>query len=202
MLINVPKRFIYAQQNLRRRTPLLVWTLRLRAIWLHRNIFILIFLYQQLSIKKIQYQTRLQPTYILNSLISLMLIKQVYYLLTHVSPKSNAIATSKFAHSCEYWVIKHGISYLELNIGEEAEHKPFAYDKHWYVFYTSPKTLIDIFLSKKFYKTVLVKLMQLLIYNWPVLNARRVYISGYLLFTTNWYYVRFLFLRYFRVLNF
>lgn len=202
MLINVPRRFLYAQQNLRKRTPLLVWTLKLRSIWLHRNIFILIFLYQQLSLKKIPYYTLAQPTRLLNYFIRFILIKQLYHLLTHIYLKSYTIVVNKFSRSCDYWVIKHGISYLELSIGSEATHRPLADNKHWYVFYTSPKTLIDMFLSKKFYKTELIKLIQLLIYNWPVLNAKRFYVSGYLIFTNNWYSVRFLFLKYFRVLNF
>lgn len=199
-LIQVPKRCICVQQNFRRRTPLLVWTLRLRSIWLYRNIFILIFLYKQLVLQHVPHFDLLNSNRLTEHLTQLVLIKKLHYTLTRVHLKSYTVVTSKFSRSCDYWILLNGFNYLRSR--DLVWRNSLDFKNHWYMIYVNPYTLVGVFLANKFYKPELLRLVQLLIYNWQTLSVGRVYHSGYLIFTNNWLILRFLFLRYFKVLNF
>lgn len=199
-LTQVPKRWIWIQQNLRRRSPLLVWTLRLRSIWLYRNIFILIFLYKQIALNHISHLNLLHANRLTEYLTQVVLIKKLNYLLTHIHLKSYTVVTSKFSRSCDYWILLNGLNYLTDK--DLVWRNAINFKKRWYAIYVNPYALIGVFLANKFYKPQLIRLLQLLIYSWQTLNSQRIYHSGYLIFTNNWLVVRFLFLRYFKILNF
>ena len=95
ILVYVPSRSFIIKQNFKRTPPNLVWTLRLRSLWLYRNIFILIFLYQQLLLNKSPYLLLNKIVPDLQYLTQYVLIKKLYFILTHVYLKSYMIRVSK-----------------------------------------------------------------------------------------------------------
>ena len=200
MLVYVPFRAFIIKQNFKRTSPNLVWTLRLRSLWLYRNIFILIFLYQQLLLSKSPYLLLNKSVSDLHYLTQYVLIKKLYFILTHVYLKSYMIRTSNFARSCDYWTLYGGVNHLGDN--NNNVQLLSALQQRWYSSYVKPRSLVGLFMSKKLYKLELVGFILLLLHNWRSLNSIRFYHSGYPIVTKEWLLVPFFGNYYFKKLNF
>ena len=200
MLVYVPHRTFIIKQNFKRTSPNLIWTLRLRSLWLYRNIFILIFLYQQLLLSKSPYLLLKKDVSDLHYLAQYILIKKLYFILTHVYLKSYMIRVSNFAKSCDYWTLSGGVSHL----GDHSiSIRPLStLQQRLYSLYIRPRSLAGLFVSKKLYKLELVGFILLLLHNWRSLNNSRFYHSGYPIVTKEWLLVPFFGNYYFKKLNF
>lgn len=200
MLISTPKRLLITRQNFKKITPTLIWTLKLRSVWLYRNIFLLIFLRQSLILNVPQYWNLTHETNAMRYLANFLLLKKLHHLLTHIYLKTYTIVTSNFSRSCDYWTLTNGIVYLDqkqLN-GEIFLQKVTKWNMH----YIKSKQLVGVFTAKRIYKIELIKFIQLLIFNWQTLNSKRLYNSGYPIITVEWFLLRFLGTHYFKTLNF
>lgn len=200
MLVYAPRRAFIIKQNFKRTSPNLIWTLRLRSLWLYRNIFILIFLYQQLLLSKSPYLLLTKDLSDLHYLAQYVLIKKLYFILTHVYLKSYMIRVSNFAKSCDYWTLYGGVSHL----GDYSSSiRPLStLQQRWYSLYIRPRSLVGFFVSKKLYKLELVGFIILLLHNWRSLNNSRFYHAGYPIVTKEWLLVPFFGNYYFKKLNF
>jgi len=200
MLVYVPFRTFIIKQNFKRTSPNLVWTLRLRSLWLYRNVSILIFLYQQLLLSKSPYLLLNKAVSDLHYLTQYVLIKKLYFILTHVYLKSYMIRVSNFARSCDYWTLQGGVNHLSDN--NNSVQLLSVMQQRWYSLYIKPRSLIGLFMSKKLYKLELVGFILLLLHNWRSLNSVRFYHSGYPIVTKEWLLVPFFGNYYFKKLNF
>lgn len=200
MLINVSSRNLITKQNFKRVSPNLIWTLRLRSLWLHRNMFTLIFIYQQLLLNNAPYAVLKNNTQELNYLTQFILIRKLYFILTHIHLKSYMIRVSNFSRSCDYWSLSNGVNYLD-DYQNKIQITPLL-ARHWYAIYVKPRSLIGLFISKKLYKLELINFILLLLYNWRSLNTYRLYLSGYPILTKEWLLVPFFGNYYFKQLNF
>jgi len=200
MLVYVPVRTLILKQNFRRTSPNLVWTLRLRSLWLYRNIFILIFLYQQLLLSKSSYLLLNKAGSDLHILTEYILIKKLYFILTHVYLKSYMIRVSNFARSCDYWSLYAGVNHL--GGGDSVALVWAALPRQWYASYIKPRSLAGLFMSKKLYKLELINFILLILHSWRSLNSVRCYHSGYPIVTREWLLIPFFGNYYFKRLNF
>lgn len=200
MLIKVQYRGIVTQQNFNRITPMLTWTLRLRSIWIYRNIFTLLLIRHQLNLSKIPYWNWLQPNLLRNYFLDYIVQQKLYFLLTHIKRKSYTVRQSNFAKSCDYWALSNGINYFTNENASLVIASPMK--PEWYVNYVRPWSLVGVFIAKKIYKIELVQFINLVLFNWRALNSKRQYFSGYPILTPDWFTLRFLGTYYFKILNF
>ena len=200
MLIYVPSKNIIIRQNLKRTSPNLTWTLRLRSLWLYRNSFTLIFLYQQLLVNNSNYPSLKYTSSDIQYLTQFVLIKKLYYTLTHVYLKSYSVRVSNFSRSCDYWSLNNGINYLD-DRKDNLKLIPVL-TQQWSIVYIKPKSLIGLFISKKLYKIELINFILILLHNWRSINSYRLYLSGYPIVTKEWLLVPFFGNYYFKQLNF
>lgn len=200
MLLQQNYRTIVTKQNFKRLTPSLTWTLKLRSIWLYRNIFILLAIRQKLNISKVPYWNWIQTNSMRNFLSDYLLQYKLYQLLSQICLKSYTIRISNFGKSCDYWALANGNNYFEIKTEQTKVTTPM--NPVWYSLYLKPWTLLGIFTSKKIYKIQLIKFIHLLVDHWQALNTSRLYYSGYPIITKNWLVLRFLGTYYFKTLNF
>lgn len=198
--MNVTYRTFIIKQNFRRTSPNLIWTLRLRSLWLYRNTFMLIFLYQQLLLNNPSYAStqRAQPDLVY--LTQFVLIKKLHFILTHTYLKSYSVRVSNFGRSCDYWSLRNGINYLDDR--KDCLKLLPTTTKEWNAHYVKPKSLIGLFISKKLYKIQLIRFILLLLHNWGSLNSYRLYSAGYPIVSKEWLLVPFFGNYYFKQLNF
>jgi len=189
MLIYVPSKNIITKQNFKRVSPNLTWTLRLRSLWLYRNSFTLIFLYQQLLINNSNYPSLKYTSSDIQYLTQFVLIKKLYYILTHVYLKSYSVRVSNFSRSCDYWSLNNGINYLDDR--KDGLKLIPVLTQQWSTVYIKPKSLIGLFISKKLYKIELINFILILLHNWRSVNSYRLYLSGYPIVTKEWLLVPF-----------
>lgn len=200
MLTKVSYRSFIIKQNFKRVSPNLIWTLRLRSLWLYRNIFTLIFLYQQLLLNNAPYSVLKKNDQELDYLTQFVLVRKLYFLLTHIYLKSYTVRVSNFSRSCDYWSLSNSVNYVDDNQNKLKVIPVLS--REWYSVYIRPYSLIGLFISKKLYKIEMVGFILLLLYNWRSLNTYRLYLSGYPILTKEWLLVPFFGNYYFKQLNF
>lgn len=202
MLVQVSYRTFIIKQNLKRVSPNLTWTPRLRSLWLYRNTFILLFLYQQLLLNK---STYLQPNSLapdLSCFSQYVLIKKLYFILTRIYRKSYMVRVSNFAKSCDYWALSNGVNYLSGGTSTPSIRLLPTLPHSQYSLYIKPRSLVGLFVSKKLYKIELIQFILLILHNWRSLNSYRLYRAGYPIVTREWLLVPFFGNYYFKQLNF
>lgn len=200
MLTKVSYRNFIIKQNFKRISPNLIWTLRLRSLWLYRNTFTLIFLYQQLLLNNAPHFISKNTDQELNYLTQFVLVKKLYFLLTHIYLKSYTVRVSNFSRSCDYWSLSNSVNYVD-DYQNKLKITP-TLTREWYSVYVRPYSLIGLFISKKLYKIEMISFILLLLYNWRSLNTYRLYLSGYPILTKEWLLVPFFGNYYFKQLNF
>lgn len=200
MLIKQQYRTLLTKQNFKRQYPTITWTLRLRSVWLHRNVFTMLFLRRQMNFYSIPYWAWPRCDSLRDGIIDYVMQQKLYFLLTHVQLKSYTIRVSNFSKSCDYWTLSNGVNFFDNKTkqwGLTTRVQPI-----WYIPYVKSWSLVGVFIAKKIYRIELIQIVRLLIYHWSALNTQRLYYAGYPNITQEWLILSFLGTYYFKVLNF
>lgn len=200
MLVQVPCRYFIIKQNLKRVSPALIWTTKLRSIWIYRNIFILLTIRHQLKLTNTLYWNWTKDTLMHEFLTNYLLIRKLHFLLINIHQKSYAIRVSNISKSCDYWSLTNGINYSYQN-STKLNIQPLV-NPFWTRIYVKPKSLVGLFVAKKLYKLELIKFILLLIHSWRPFNRNQVYNAGYPILTNEWLWITFLGTFYFKIFNF
>jgi|LakMenEpi03Aug12_release.lakeMendotaPanAssembly.Ray.scaffolds.fasta_scaffold50923_1 hypothetical protein len=194
--------FVNAQQNFKKFNYNITWTPRVRSIWLCRNLYTLLFIRKQLIYILNPHMAIFKSDYEMRYLTQYFLVRRLDYLLSNVMLKSYGIVTSNWVKSCSYVTLQTANNYLEEDNGTGVVNVGLTVNLNWYTKYLKPRSLIGVFVSKKIYKIQLIRVLQLLVFNWRALNSYRLFFSGYPIATKDWFLVRFVGNYYFKLLNF
>jgi len=194
--------YVNTQQNFKKFNYNITWTPKLRSIWLCRNLYTLLFLRKQLIYIFNPFSNLFRIRYDLRYLTQYFLVRRLDFLLTNIMLKSYSIVTSNWLKCCSYTIIQSANSYLDSEGEQGSGLVNLNVSSKWYSKYLKSKSLVGFFVPKKIYKVQLIKVLQLLIFNWRALNSYRLYHSGYPIITKDWLLVRFVGNYYFKLLNF
>lgn len=194
--------YVNTQQNFKKFNYNITWTPKLRSIWLCRNLYTLLFLRKQLIYIFNPFSNLFRVRYDLRYLTRYFLVRRLDFLLTNIMLKSYGVVTSNWLKCCSYVVIQSANDYLDREEGVDVKVVNLSVDSKWYSRYVKSKSLVGVFIPKKIYKIQLVRVLQLLIFNWRALNSYRLFHSGYPIITKDWLLIRFVGNYYFKLLNF
>jgi len=188
----------YAIQNFYRLSPVNRLTYRRYYNWLYRNTASIWYLINYLHLNSNIYLQTLSKSLISPKFLKSLFSKSLIKLFTKKILKWRPVKESQWVRGVEYWAYK---TILHNTLINEAAVKPVLYHSEVYFYnqYLFEKRYVLISFYQKYYRTVLVNFLHLLLRPWQFWRSHLFYDMNSLLITGEFFLLRFLNTRLFKV---